>query len=167
MKLLSSAAALLLAPLTVSATPATFFGSQDVISTGKSVNGNNPLEFCTDAVGDLLEIKSVDLSPNPPQAGQVLKIRAEGILNKTVEKGAYVALEVKYGLITLVRQRPDLCEQLVNVDLECPLEAGPLVLTKEVKLPAQIPPGRYTVHADVFTKDDERLTCLDAKNIQF
>ncbi|KAL5336201.1 ML domain-containing protein [Aspergillus crustosus] len=169
MKLLSSAAAALLclAPLTVTAKPASFFGSQDVITEGKPVSGQNPLEFCTDAVGDLLEIKSVDLVPNPPKPGQVLKIKAEGVLKKTVEKGAYVALEVKYGLITLVRQRPDLCDQLHNVDLECPLEAGPLVLTKEVQLPAQIPPGRYTVHADVYTKDDERLTCLDAKNIQF
>ncbi|KAL4871785.1 Phosphatidylglycerol/phosphatidylinositol transfer protein [Aspergillus spectabilis] len=168
MKLLSSAAALLcLAPLTVTAKPASFFGSQDVITQGAPVSGNNPLEYCADPSGNLLEIESVDLAPNPPKPGQVLKIKAEGVLNKTVEKGAYVLLEVKYGLITLVRQKPDLCEQLVNVDLECPLEAGPLVLTKEVQLPAQIPPGRYTVHADVYTKDDERLTCLDAKNIQF
>ncbi|KAI9371493.1 ML domain-containing protein [Aspergillus egyptiacus] len=168
MKLLSSAASLLsLAPF-VTATPTSFFGSsQDVIANGIPVKGNNPLEYCSNPNGNILEIKSVDLSPNPPKPGQTLKITAEGTLSETIEKGAYVLLEVKYGLITLLRQQPDLCEQLVNVDLECPLEAGNMTLTKEVKLPAQIPPGKYTVHADVLTKDDERITCLDAHDIQF
>lgn len=77
-------------------------------------------------------------------SGQTLKIKAEGVLHERVEKGAYVLLEVKYGLITLLRQRPDLCDQIVNVNLECPLEEGPLVLTREVDLPAQIPPVRWT-----------------------
>lgn len=79
-------------------------------------------------------------------SGQTLKIKAEGVLHERVEKGAYVLLEVKYGLITLLRQRPDLCDQIVNVNLECPLEEGPLVLTREVDLPAQIPPVRSTCH---------------------
>ncbi|KAL3470649.1 ML domain-containing protein [Aspergillus californicus] len=168
MKLLSSAAALLcLAPLSVTATPASFWSSQDVITNGGSVAGKNPLEYCSNPSEDILDIKWVDLDPNPPKPGQTLKITAEGILHERVEKGAYVLLEVKYGLITLVRQRPDLCDQIVNVDLECPLEAGAMSLTKEVQLPAQIPPGKYTVHADVFTKDDKRITCLDARNVQF
>ncbi|KAL2831955.1 ML domain-containing protein [Aspergillus pseudoustus] len=166
MKLLS-AALLCIAPLTVTATPASFWGTQDVISEAIPVKGDNPLEYCADPSGDILNIKSVDLSPNPPKPGQTLTIKAEGVLHQRIEKGAYVLLEVKYGLITLVRQRPDLCDQIVNVDLECPLEAGTMTLTKEVQLPAQIPPGKYTVHADVFTKDDKRITCLDAKNIQF
>ncbi|CEL01443.1 ML domain-containing protein [Aspergillus pseudodeflectus] len=166
MKLLS-AAVLCLAPLSVTATPASFWSSQDVISEAIPVKGDNPLEYCSDPNGNILDIKSVDLSPNPPKPGQTLTIKAEGVLHERVEKGAYVLLEVKYGLITLVKQRPDLCDQIVNVDLECPLEAGTMTLTKEVQLPAQIPPGRYTVHADVFSKDDKRITCLDAKNIQF
>jgi hypothetical protein len=166
MKLLS-AALICVAPLSVTATPASFWSSQDVISEAIPVKGNNPLEYCSDPSGNILDIKSVDLSPNPPKPGQSLTIKAEGVLHERVEKGAYVLLEVKYGLITLVKQRPDLCDQIVNVDLECPLEAGTMTLTKEVQLPAQIPPGRYTVHADVFSKDDKRITCLDAKNIQF
>lgn len=68
MKLLSAAAALLLAPLAVTATTTSFFGSsQDIIAEGNRVHGNNPLEYCTaDTSRDLLEINSVDLSPNPP-----------------------------------------------------------------------------------------------------
>ncbi|KAL4964114.1 ML domain-containing protein [Aspergillus stella-maris] len=169
MKLLSSATALLcLAPLAVTAKPASFFGfSQDVIAQGEPVKGDNPLEYCANTRDYSLEIQSVDLAPNPPKPGQTLKIKASGVLHERVEKGAYVLLEVKYGLITLLRQQPDLCDQLGNVDLECPLEEGPMVLTKEVDLPAQIPPGRYTVHADVYNKDGKQITCLDGKNIQF
>lgn len=57
-------------------------------------------------------------------------------------KGAYVNLVVKYGLITLISQTADLCDQLSNVDLQCPLEEGKMVLTKDVELPKQIPPVR-------------------------
>lgn len=68
MKLSSSAAALLLAPLAVTATPASFFGSgQDVIAQDFPVDGDNPLEFCTEPSSNLLDIKSVDLAPNPPK----------------------------------------------------------------------------------------------------
>ncbi|KAL4931259.1 ML domain-containing protein [Aspergillus undulatus] len=169
MKLLSPATALLcLAPLAVTAKPSSFFDfSQDVIAQGEPVKGNNPLEYCASTSDYSLEIQSVDLAPNPPRAGQTLKIKAEGVLHERVEKGAYVLIEVKYGLITLLRQQPDLCDQLSNVDLECPLEEGPMVLTKEVSLPAQIPKGRYTVHADVYNKNGKQITCLDAKNIEF
>ena len=71
-------------------------------------------------------------------------------------------LQVKYGLITIIRQTADLCSQVKEVDLECPLKKGELALTKDVELPKQIPPGKYTVLADVKTKDDKKITCLSA-----
>lgn len=49
-------------------------------------------------------------------------------------------LTVKYGLIRLISTKADLCEQIGEVDLECPLEAGDLAITKSVDLPAEIPP---------------------------
>jgi len=73
-----------------------------------------------------------------------------------------VALQVKYGVITLIKQTIDLCEQVKNVDLDCPLE-GDLKFTKEVELPREIPPGFYTVQADAYTVDDEPIVCLQAK----
>lgn len=51
-----------------------------------------------------------------------------------------VHIEVKYGLIKILQQNIDLCEQASAVDLKCPIEKGKLDLTKEVALPAQIPP---------------------------
>ncbi|PYH95999.1 putative ML domain protein [Aspergillus ellipticus CBS 707.79] len=172
MKLLSSAAAFLLcaAPLSATARSLDWFGSSQtpIYANGDfPVKGDNPLEYCNDPAGYTLEIDHVDLSPNPPLPGKTLTITAKGTLSEPVEKGAYVLLEVKYGLITLVRQRADLCDQIVNVDLECPLEKGEMVLTKQVELPSQIPPGKYNVHADVFSEDGKRITCLDGKNIEF
>ena len=78
-------------------------------------------------------------------------------------EGAKIHLTVKYGLITIIKQTADLCEQVKQVDLECPLQAGNEVkLSKDVELPKQIPPGKYTVVADVVTIDDEKITCLSA-----
>lgn len=69
---------------------------------------------------------------------------------------------MKYGLITIINQSADLCETVKNIDLECPLKKGDLQLTKDVQLPSAIPPGHYTVSAEVLTKDDESVTCLKA-----
>lgn len=49
-------------------------------------------------------------------------------------------LQVKYGLIRLINQDADLCEQVKNVDLECPLKKGDMELTKDIDLPKEIPP---------------------------
>lgn len=71
-------------------------------------------------------------------------------------------LQVKYGLITIIKQTADLCNTVKEVDLECPIKKGDMTLTKEVELPKQIPPGKYTVLADVLTKDEKKITCLTA-----
>jgi len=55
-----------------------------------------------------------------------------------------------------------LCEQADKVDLKCPLKKGEMTLSKTVQLPKEIPPGKYTVLADVYTKDNEKITCLTA-----
>lgn len=57
-----------------------------------------------------------------------------------MEKGAKVHLQVKYGLITLINQDADLCDQGEKVNLECPLKKGELILAKDIDLPREIPP---------------------------
>jgi hypothetical protein len=47
---------------------------------------------------------------------------------------------VKYGLITLLRTKADLCDQINNVDLECPIKKGKLTITKTVDIPNEVPP---------------------------
>ena len=118
-------------------------------------------------------------------SGETLTITASGTFHETIEEGAVVNVEVKWGVITLVKQTMDLCEQIENVDLKCPLEKGKMVLTKQVDLPKQIPPvnsprsrqctciiqemltdfsqGHYSVLADVYTEDNRKVTCLKAE----
>lgn len=138
---------------------------QSVIANGdnRKIPGDSPLELCDkDHDKDLLTIESVDLLPNPPQAGKDLVIKAVGSVTETIEEGAYVLLQVKYGLIRLISTKADLCEQIKNVDMECPIEKGIITVTKTVSLPNEIPPGKYTVFADVYTVDDVPVTCLTA-----
>ncbi|KAF2152050.1 Phosphatidylglycerol/phosphatidylinositol transfer protein [Myriangium duriaei CBS 260.36] len=146
------------------AATATARSSQATLTEDKpDVPGKNPLKFCAQPDDYILEIKKADLSPNPPEAGTKLTITATGNFKKDVEEGAKVHLQVKYGFITLVKQTADLCETVQKVDLECPLKEGEMTLTKDVDLPAQIPPGKYTVLADVVTKDEDKITCLTAE----
>jgi hypothetical protein len=110
-----------------------------------------------------------------------LTIEAVGTLLKTIDKNAYVRLQVKYGLIRLVNTQADLCEQTENVDLKCPIEKGKTTFKKDVAIPKEVPPvsqhlllvfwmtstnllfqGTYTVFADAYTKDDEPIVCLEA-----
>ena len=119
------------------------------------------------------------LGTNYAHSGKALTIKAHGNFTEKVEKGAYMMLEVKYGLIRLIKQRADLCDQMKNVDEECPL-SGEKTITKDVDLPKEIPPvssafcatypqypnngyqGKYTVKADVYTEADDNIVCLEA-----
>ena len=58
-------------------------------------------------------------------------------------------IQVKYGLIRLVNTKTDLCEQVANVDLECPIKKGKITITKDVSLPKEIPPVRYHRYSSV------------------
>lgn len=62
----------------------------------------------------------------------------------------------------MISTTADLCKEIKNVDLECPIEKGDIAIVKSIDLPKEIPPGKYTVNADVYSKDDEHITCLTA-----
>lgn len=128
----------------------------------KPVPGNSPVAICDVTEKQLLTIDLVDLSPNPPQRGVNLTVEAIGHLFTEVEEGAYVDVDVRYGYIKLISQTYDLCSEVGEVDLECPLKAGEYKLSKTVEIPDQVPPGKYTVFARAYTKDDEFIACITA-----
>lgn len=70
MKLTTATALLaLVAPLRVSAASLPIFGQSPLNALdGETfpVEGENPLYYCSDPSSNILEIQSVDLSPNPP-----------------------------------------------------------------------------------------------------
>lgn len=71
--------------------------------------------------------------------GKPLQIKARGNFTEKVEQDAYIDIQVKYGLITLVNTKADLCDQMKEVDETCPLD-GAKAFTKRVTLPKEIPP---------------------------
>ena len=132
-------------------------------NTDLSVPGANPLMFCADPASYLLQITTVDLSPNPPIPGSTLNISASGTLTKDVEPGATVFLQVKYGLITLIKHEADLCDRLSNVDVSCPLKNGKIRLEKSASIPEQVPKGKYSVMADVKSVEGETVSCMQSE----
>lgn len=126
------------------------------------VPGESPFYLCDTDVPHLATITHIDLSPNPPARGKALNVSAGGTLGAPITEGAYIEVDVRYGYIRLLKQNFDLCEQVENVDLTCPVDKGDLELTKSVDLPDEIPPGKYVVIARAFTAEDALLTCLTA-----
>jgi hypothetical protein len=159
--------AAVIALLSTSATALSVFRENSVSANDElDVPGKSPLKFCdaaADRKDDIITIEEVILTPNPPEAGQTLTIEASGIVKEAIEEGAYVNLSVKYGYIRLISTTADLCKEMKNVELECPIEKGRISITKNVDLPKEIPPGKYTVDADVYTKEDKHITCLTAQ----
>ncbi|KAF7859596.1 hypothetical protein EAF04_008675 [Stromatinia cepivora] len=166
MKISINLISLLFCSTFVAAEGLSFFGNgQKVLDDkGGAVPGTNPLTYCkADHSSDILKLDHVNLNPNPPTPGDKLTIEAVGTLSQKLERGAYVILQVKYGLIRLINMQQDLCDQVSNVDLDCPIEEGKITITKDVDLPARIPPGTYTVFADAYSKDGkEHIICLEA-----
>jgi len=139
---------------------------------------------------DILTIDYIKISPDPPLKGQDLEIEAVGYLKETIGEGSYIDLTVKLGLIKLLQQRLDLCEQVEKVGKKCPLEKGRQELKHTVTLPKEIPyvsiilyfnvsvgfviisfnnsfslsmlKGKYTAEAFVYTPEQNRITCLKA-----
>ena len=138
--------------------------------TDLAVPGDNPLVYCQDPSDNILAIQHVNLDPNPPNSyvrtpislttkslldklnnttdyetarGSKLTIEARGTFSEDVEEGAKVRLEVKYGLVKLINQEADLCEQIKNVDLKCPLKKGETNITKVIDIPKEVPPVSF------------------------
>lgn len=139
----------------LAASTSLFSSSQTILSDDDlKVPGENPLKFCQNSDSYTLTINRVDLTPNPPLpsvpsyaliggancdlSGKTLSITAQGNFTAKVCEGASINISVKYGLITLIRQTANLCEQIKNVGMECPLD-GIMSLSKDVDLPGIIP----------------------------
>lgn len=90
------------------------------------------------------------LCANTYLSGQKLLIEAAGTFTEKVEQGAYINLSVKYGLITLIRMKADLCDQMKEVDEECPL-SGAKVIKKEVDIPKEVPPVCHWILSSLYT----------------
>ncbi|AMD19069.1 HBR168Cp [Eremothecium sinecaudum] len=131
----------------------------------RKIPGGSPISTCDVQNDQILTMKYLHISPNPPERGANLTITASGILEEDVEEGAYVELEVHLGLIKLLSLTLDLCELLEDnkLSVSCPLEAARYKIEKVVEIPKQVPPGVYTVQARAYTEDGDEIVCLSGK----
>ncbi|KAG5654096.1 Phosphatidylglycerol/phosphatidylinositol transfer protein [Sphagnurus paluster] len=92
---------------------------------------------------DSIQIKSIEVSPDPPQPGKDLTVKVTGTAIQTIEEGAYADVTVKLGLIKLINKRFDVCEEArnANASVQCPVEKGEYVVEHTVALPREIPRG--------------------------
>ncbi|KAF3938977.1 hypothetical protein ABW19_dt0203739 [Dactylella cylindrospora] len=130
------------------------------------IPGGSPVVLCEDGKGDLVDIKKITIEPNPPVAGQNLHIEVEADVKETIEPGAKIWVEVKLGYIILIKKTFDFCDEITNIDLECPIEKGPLTVTRDEQLPKEIPPGKFQVTAKLYDQYEVQVTCLKA-HVQF
>jgi hypothetical protein len=87
---------------------------------------------------DIVEIKSINVSPDPPQPGQNLTVNVVAYAHEVVEvrclfyrtsfvhmftpllqEGAYVDVTVKLGLIKLLHKQFDVCEEACVSSPDC------------------------------------------------
>ncbi|ORY78070.1 ML domain-domain-containing protein [Leucosporidium creatinivorum] len=112
---------------------------------------------------DVIQIKSLEISPDPPVPGKNLTIKASGTVSDLIAEGAYADVVVKLGLIKLLTKRFDVCEELDNANstLQCPIKPDEYTIEETVALPAEIPRAKFQVSARVFTQEELPAACVD------
>lgn len=103
---------------------------------------------------DLLHLNNFAIIPDPPVRGKPLTIAFDGDLKKPLEGSELVNIQVKYGVIKIVDMTTNLCDELEKVpDVpQCPFQPGHWAFNHTEKLPADIPPGRYTLTIEAYSK---------------
>ncbi|KAK0551967.1 hypothetical protein OC845_001940 [Tilletia horrida] len=111
----------------------------------------------------VVDLHTVNVSPDPPQAGKNMTVQATGTVRSKIDEGAYGVVDVKIGFIRLLHRQIDICEQAREngAEVQCPVEAGDYDISQTVELPSPIPPAQFGIHFDGFTSNDEPLLCLD------
>ncbi|KAH8554100.1 ml domain-containing protein [Umbelopsis sp. PMI_123] len=135
------------------------FGEQTISNELETTDIPDNLKLCGDNK-DLLVVKDITIEPNPPKKGEEMHVDFKGFLKEEVGDGAKIDVVVKYGAVRLLHRVFDLCEQAPQVDKECPIEQGDFTANKTVALPKDIPPGKYTVMAHIYTEDERPITCI-------
>lgn len=87
---------------------------------------------------NFIRIDYIRLNPDPPVKGKTLHIDFKGTLSEPVTEGAYVVVQVKFGLVQLIKKTFDLCEEIEKIDKKCPLDKGPIEISRDVDLPRAI-----------------------------
>ena len=93
-----------------------------------------------------------------------MTLKITGDLSEQVKNGSTVTFQVKFrtaaGSVPLLKEEADLCEEL---DEKCPVDEGSVEFSKNVSIPKDVPGGTYLVRVEAESKDEERITCVEAE----
>jgi hypothetical protein len=100
---------------------------------------------------DILQIKKVDITPFPPKKGAELNIVGTGYVSEDIVEGSEALVTVKYGFIKLLHKKVNLCDEIGNIGLKCPLKKGDNKIDIKVDIPKEIPPvSLYNIYHSQF-----------------
>lgn len=111
--------------------------------------------------GDVFEVNSIVVTPDPPEVAEDLLIRVTGQLRQVPDAETYVDITVKLGLIRLSHKQQLLSELLGEWGASVPTKTGPFTLELSRKLAKDTPRGKFTIRADGYTGADEDAFCLE------
>ncbi|KAF8756164.1 Glutamine amidotransferases class-II [Rhizoctonia solani] len=152
--------ALLAASLSPFAASALSFTRPDLVLNGESPIFTQSRWSWTDCglPSDGVQIKSIEVSPDPPKPGQDLTVTVIATADQPIEEGAYADVTVKLGLIKLLNKRFDICEEArnANATIQCPVQKGDHTVVQTVALPKEIPRGMLSPanQPDIETNSD-------------
>ncbi|KAM9980294.1 hypothetical protein ACTFIZ_006549 [Dictyostelium cf. discoideum] len=105
------------------------------------------------------KITSVSIVPDPPVKGKLITISGSGVLGENLTSGQ-VSILVKFGLITLINEKKDICT-LPGSPYKCPIKEGEYSHTVNFTIPEAAPNGKYTGHVSVTDQDSSEIACID------
>ncbi|KZV99063.1 hypothetical protein EXIGLDRAFT_641039 [Exidia glandulosa HHB12029] len=114
---------------------------------------------------DAVQIQSIEISPDPPKAGENVTIIATGLVQQQLNPGAYADVTVKVGLIKLLQKRFDICEEAetANATVQCPVDPDTYTIVQTVELPKEVPPAKFVINVRGYTDAEDPMVCLDLK----
>ncbi|KAF8904518.1 MD-2-related lipid-recognition domain-containing protein [Mucidula mucida] len=123
-------------------------------------NGANDASFKWNNCGNAhnaVQVKSVQIVPDPPLPGQEWTVEVVVDILKPVEEGATGALTLELGGLTVLDQPFDICEEATN----CPIKPGKYTVKRTVTLPLGFLVGMYVINVVGHKRDGGDLMCLD------
>ncbi|KAL2327334.1 hypothetical protein Fmac_020761 [Flemingia macrophylla] len=112
------------------------------------------IKYCDKQADYAVEVKGVEISPNPIARGQPATFSIAATTDKSLSGGKLV-IDVSYFGWHIHSETHDLCGET-----NCPVSAGDFVIAHSQVLPGFTPPGSYTLKMKMLDGNKHELTCI-------
>lgn len=103
-----------------------------------------------------IKLSKVEMTPDPPTANSLVKIRILGTSGAEVADGD-VSVKISWAGMQVAQQTLSLCKFL-----SCPIKAGPITATYENTMPSFVPRGKYGVDVVARSGSGSDVLCMRA-----